>query len=169
MTQTSGRGDALRKEKGGFAYFCRRMDKSKASGSTRTADFKALCFRTLLTSLKLMASDGSLPAGFVFQKKQQGQQMNHLLPSLASSLLELCQQPRRPVGSPSFEDGCIMLSFVTDKSSMDFFKGEAMQKIRIVLLLFAFVLLASFAVASNFEEALQAHDSGDFKKRISSG
>ena len=39
-----------------------------------------------------------------------------------------------------------------------------MQKIRIVLFLFAFVMLASFAVASNFEQALQAHDSGDFKK-----
>jgi TPR repeat protein len=39
-----------------------------------------------------------------------------------------------------------------------------MQKIQIVQFLFAFVLLASFAVASNFEEALQAHDSGDFKK-----
>jgi len=34
MSQKSGKGDALRKEKGVFAYFCRRMDKSKASGST---------------------------------------------------------------------------------------------------------------------------------------
>ena len=42
MSQKTGRGDALRKEKGVFAYFCRRMDKSKASGSTRTADFKVL-------------------------------------------------------------------------------------------------------------------------------
>jgi hypothetical protein len=36
-SQKSGKGDALRKEKGFFAYFCRRMDKSKASGATRPA------------------------------------------------------------------------------------------------------------------------------------
>jgi len=39
MSLKSGKGDALRKEKGVFAYFCRRMDKSKASGGTRPADF----------------------------------------------------------------------------------------------------------------------------------
>ena len=39
MSQKTGKGDALRKEQGVFAYFCRRMDKSKASGSTRTAGF----------------------------------------------------------------------------------------------------------------------------------
>jgi len=39
MSQKPGKGVALRKEKGVFAYFCRRMDKSKASGSTRTAGF----------------------------------------------------------------------------------------------------------------------------------
>jgi hypothetical protein len=39
MSQKTGKGDALRKEKGVFAYFCRRMDKSKASGSTQTAGF----------------------------------------------------------------------------------------------------------------------------------
>ena len=38
-SQKSGKRDALRKEKGVFAYFCRRMDKSKASGGTRPADF----------------------------------------------------------------------------------------------------------------------------------
>jgi hypothetical protein len=38
MSQKPGKGDALRKEKGVFAYFCRRMDKSKASGGTQTAD-----------------------------------------------------------------------------------------------------------------------------------
>ena len=57
-----------------------------------------------------------------------------------------------------------MLSFVSDNSLDGFSKGGDMQKIRIVLFLFPFVLLASFAVASNFEQALQAHDSGDFKK-----
>jgi hypothetical protein len=39
MSQKTGKGDALRKEQGVFAYFCRRMDKSKASGSTQTAGF----------------------------------------------------------------------------------------------------------------------------------
>jgi len=39
MSQKNGKGDALRKEKGVFAYFCRRMDKSKASGGTRPAGF----------------------------------------------------------------------------------------------------------------------------------
>ena len=38
-SQKSGKGDALRKEQGVFAYFCRRMDKSKASGGTRPAGF----------------------------------------------------------------------------------------------------------------------------------
>ena len=47
ISQKSGKGDALRKEKGVFAYFCRRMDKSKASGGTH-------------------------PAGFVFQKNIRG-------------------------------------------------------------------------------------------------
>jgi hypothetical protein len=44
MPQKPGKGDALRKEKGVFAYFCRRMDKSKASGGTKPAglDFKDL-------------------------------------------------------------------------------------------------------------------------------
>ena len=45
MSQKTGKGDALRKEKGVFAYFCRRMDKSKASGSTQTADLKILFSR----------------------------------------------------------------------------------------------------------------------------
>ena len=31
------------RSKGVFAYFCRRLDKSKASGSTRTADFNGFC------------------------------------------------------------------------------------------------------------------------------
>ena len=39
MSQTFGKGEALRKEQGVFAYFCRRMDKSKASGGTRPAGF----------------------------------------------------------------------------------------------------------------------------------
>ena len=39
ISQKSGKGDALRKEKGVFAYFCRRMDKSKASGGTQPAGF----------------------------------------------------------------------------------------------------------------------------------
>jgi len=43
---------ALRKEKGVFAYFCRRMDKSKASGSTQTADFKILFFHPLFLRLQ---------------------------------------------------------------------------------------------------------------------
>ena len=38
-SQKPGKEDALRKEKGVFAYFCRRMDKSKASGGTRPAGF----------------------------------------------------------------------------------------------------------------------------------
>jgi len=38
-SQKPGKGDALRKEKGVFAYFCRRMDKSMASGGTRPAGF----------------------------------------------------------------------------------------------------------------------------------
>ena len=37
ISQNPGKGDALRKEQGIFAYFCRRMDKSKASGGTRPA------------------------------------------------------------------------------------------------------------------------------------
>ena len=43
-SQKPVKGDALRKEKGVFAYFCRRMDKSKASGGTKPAglDFKDL-------------------------------------------------------------------------------------------------------------------------------
>ena len=36
-SQKSGKRDALRKEQGVFAYFCRRLDKSKASGGTRPA------------------------------------------------------------------------------------------------------------------------------------
>ena len=57
MSQKSGKGDVLRKEKGVFAYFCRRMDKSKASGSTRTA-------------------------GFVFQKKVEGSKTTLCCPEL---------------------------------------------------------------------------------------
>jgi hypothetical protein len=44
MSQKPGKGDALRKEKGVFAYFCRRMDKSKASGGTQPA---GLAFKDL--------------------------------------------------------------------------------------------------------------------------
>jgi hypothetical protein len=36
-SQKSGKRDVLRKEQGVFAYFCRRMEKSKASGETRPA------------------------------------------------------------------------------------------------------------------------------------
>jgi len=39
-----------------------------------------------------------------------------------------------------------------------------MKKVQAGIVLFAFVTLASLAVASNFEDALQAYDSGDFKK-----
>jgi len=38
-----------------------------------------------------------------------------------------------------------------------------MQKIQIGMVLFTFLASVSFAVANNFEDALQAHDSGDFK------
>jgi len=37
ITEDWQKNYALRKEKGVFAYFCRRLDKSKASGGTRPA------------------------------------------------------------------------------------------------------------------------------------
>jgi len=75
MTLKSGKGDALRKEKGVFAYFCRRMDKSKASGSTRTADLKVLFFVLRGNIRKLMASGGTRPAGSGFQQSNKGNRL----------------------------------------------------------------------------------------------
>jgi hypothetical protein len=65
---------ALRKEKGVFAYFCRRVDKSKASGGTQ-------------------------PAGIDFknsQRKEQGQQINPLLPYLH------LRETQPPASHPTF-------------------------------------------------------------------
>ena len=57
-----------------------------------------------------------------------------------------------------------MVFFVSQKYLDGVFKGEVMQKIQAGIVLFAFVMLASLAAANNFEDALKAHDSGDFKK-----
>jgi len=61
ISQNPGKGDALRKEQGVFAYFCRRMDKSKASGGTR-------------------------PAGLAFKINDRGHQMAIWCPGLFHSL-----------------------------------------------------------------------------------
>jgi len=57
-----------------------------------------------------------------------------------------------------------MVLSVGYRSPDEFFRRTVHKKIQTGIILFAFTTLASCAVANNFADALQAFDSGDFKK-----